>query len=298
MAHHGLPDDFVPPPDYYYGGIRMLALTPTEAYDHIRDMEVRDDDVWVVTYPKAGTTWGQEVTSVIMEDADLAKVKSKPLLERVPFIELGPLGQVPASYKHVEQMSSPRLIRTHVPYHMMPKQWFEKKPKTLYVARNPKDNAVSYWHFTKINHFFHTFEKFSDFFPKYIEGEVPYGSWFDHNLKWWEHRHDPNVMFVKFEDMKKDLKGAMIRISDFYGHPLPADKVDACVEHCTFDKMKKNPSTNYEKAVFINHKKGTFHRKGEVGDWKNNFTVAQNEIFDELYQERMRGTGLVFDFEL
>ncbi|XP_077989068.1 sulfotransferase 1A1-like [Glandiceps talaboti] len=293
-----LPEDFKPPPDHYYEGIRMLAITPGPTFDAIREMEVRDDDIWVVTYPKAGTTWGQEITSVIMEDGDLEKVKSKSLLARVPYIELGPLGQQPATYKMVDQMPSPRLIRTHLPYHLMPKQWFEKKPKTLYVARNPKDTAVSGWHFTKINHFFKTYETFSDFFPKYLEGDVIYGSWFDHNLKWWEHRHDSNVMFVKFEDMKKDLKGQMIRIGDFYGHPIAADKIDACVEHCTFDKMKNNPMSNYSKAHFINHKKGTFHRKGEVGDWKNHFSVAQNELFDAVYFEKTQGTGLTFDFEL
>ncbi|XP_070543017.1 sulfotransferase 1B1-like [Ptychodera flava] len=289
-----------PPPDHFYKGTRMPALAPASTLDAVGVMEVRDDDIWVVSYPKAGTTWGQEVTSVIMEGGDLAKVKSKRLSERVPYLELGPLGQQSASYKRIDAMSYdvPRLIRTHLPYELMPQQWHTKKPKTLYVARNPKDTAVSCWHFTKINHFFGTRETFADFLKKFVEGDVAYGSWFDHNLAFWEHRHDPNILFVKYEDVKTDHRRMVKRIAEFYDRPLPVEMIDACVEHCTLDGTKDNRMSNHLGALYISQEKGTFHRKGEVGDWMSYFTIAQNDVLDSLYEEKMMGTGLTFDFEL
>ncbi len=36
---------------------------------------------------------------------------------------------------------------------------------------------------------------------------------------------------------------------------------------------------------------------GEVGDWKNWITVAQNERFDDVIERRFEGTGIVFTYE-
>ncbi|XP_070543009.1 sulfotransferase 1C2-like [Ptychodera flava] len=300
MSRLTFPQDYQPDPDHFYKGFRMLALSPAATLDAIREMEVRDDDIWVVTYPKAGTTLGAEMTSVIVEGGDLEKMESRHSRDRVIFLETGPIEKLnmPARYKFAEAMPRdvPRLFRTHLSYELMPEQWYTKKPKTLYIARNPKDTAVSSWHFTKINRFLQPCDTFEEFLPKFVEGDVMYGSWFDHNLAYWEHRNDTNILFVTFEDTVKDLKGQITRIADFYGRPLPAQKVDACVEYCTFHKMKENPMIRYSRAA-IDGDKGSFFRKGMVGDWKNHFTVAQSEMFDSIYTEKMTGTGLTFAFD-
>lgn len=37
-------------------------------------------------------------------------------------------------------------------------------------------------------------------------------------------------------------------------------------------------------------------RKGEIGDWKNYFTSDLNERFENEVMDKLRGTGLEFDF--
>jgi len=48
----------------------------------------------------------------------------------------------------VAHMPSTRYIKTHLPFNLLPKQIQngEKRPKIVYVARNPKDVCVSFYH--------------------------------------------------------------------------------------------------------------------------------------------------------
>ena len=48
-------------------------------------------------------------------------------------------------------------------------------------------------------------------------------------LEWWKHKDDPNVLFLKYEDMKKDHPGAVRAIAEFIGCDLKPDVVDKIV---------------------------------------------------------------------
>lgn len=39
-----------------------------------------------------------------------------------------------------------------------------------------------------------------------------------------------------------------------------------------------------------------FH-SGDIGDWKHHFTVRQNERFNELYENQMKGSKLNIQYE-
>ena len=194
--------------------------------------------------------------------------------------------------KVINEMPSPRILKSHSPYHMMAGGLPHTSPaKYIYIARNPKDTAVSfYYHMCGVIHRQYS-QPWEHFFQLYMSGTVDFGLWFDHVLEWWKHRDAENILFLKYEDMKKDHRGAVKKIAEFMGYNLKGEVIDMIVEKSTFQNMKENPgfSNKFRKPG------ADFFRKGVVGDWRSHFTPQQNVEFDTVYAEKMKGSGLEFD---
>ncbi len=71
----------------------------------------------------------------------------------------------------IKLMPSPRLLKSHLPAHLLPSSIFAKKAKIVYVARNPKHVAVSFYHFHKYIPDLPNYESWDQFFDDYISGK-------------------------------------------------------------------------------------------------------------------------------
>lgn len=83
------------------------------------------------------------------------------------------------------------------------------------------------------------------------------------------------------------------RIAHFLGKPLTEDIINRIAEQCSFKGMMKNASNYWLEGTAEGPK---LLRNGEIDDWKNYFTPEVNEMFENKVMDKLRGTGLEFDF--
>lgn len=69
-------------------GNTILPLKHKEFVETIRNLSVYEDDTWVISYPKCGTTWTQEAVWQICNGVETNSAKAKEsLVTRFPFVE-------------------------------------------------------------------------------------------------------------------------------------------------------------------------------------------------------------------
>ncbi len=207
------------------------------------------DDTFIVSYPKSGNTWMRFLL------ANYMKTDNKT----IDFINV--INYIPEYAKHKEALVNvprPRYIKSH-------NTFTTKFPKVLYIIRDPKDAYVSYYHYLlKRLPAGTTFKNFLR-----IENYRP-SNWYQHVTDWEKH---PNILIVKYEDLKSDTFAEMSKILNFLNFKVDDSKLQKAINEASFENMKViekekgRPYVNEEEK-----KKSTdFMRKGTIGDWKNYF---------------------------
>lgn len=277
----------------------MPILGPfAENWANVQVFQAREDDIMINTYPKSGTTWMSEILDLILNSGDTKKTARGAIYDRVPFLEFA-VPNVGKGTEILNSMETRRVIKSHLPMELVPQSFWEKNCKVIYVARNPKDVLVSYYHFYQMAIVHPDPGTFEEFFQGFMDGTIAFGSWSQHVKDWWKIRQQKNVLYIFYEDMLEDPKREIKKVLKFIEKDLPDDVLEKIHQHTTFKAMKENKMSNYSTipSSVMDHNISPFMRKGVCGDWKNHLTVAQNEILDAYLEREMSDTDLTFRFQ-
>ncbi|XP_037089359.1 sulfotransferase family cytosolic 1B member 1-like [Pollicipes pollicipes] len=191
----------------------------------------------------------------------------------------------------------PRLVNTHLPLSLCPPGLLDTC-KVIYVARNPKDACVSYYKMLMSDSTLSPETTIEDFVTLYNEGKMVCLPFFPNVLQAWRQRQHPNMLFLTFEEMKRDLRAVIERTAEFLGKKLTAEQLDRLQHHLSFESMRKNKWVNKEDRIKgqegADGERLSFMRKGQTGDWKNHLSDETSQEMDRWMEENLHGTGLTF----
>jgi hypothetical protein len=235
-----------------------------------RAFHPRPDDVYLASYARSGTTWLQMILYQLTTDGNM---DFEHITLPIPYFE-----RALSQGRDLNQMPSPRVFKTHFRYHRLPKGSY----KRIYIARNGKDVLVSCYYFFLAHSTFRG--SFDEYFQKFMIGNVPPGSWFRHVSEWSAHAADPNVLFLRYEDLVSDFARTLERITVFLGLSISPEKYASVAERCSFQFMKKyEDKFGFLQEVLLEtgFTGEGFIRQGKTGTGKQYLSPSQEAMFDQ-----------------
>ncbi|KAL5275453.1 hypothetical protein ACFFRR_001369 [Megaselia abdita] len=285
------------------------------------NFQARPSDIWVSTFPRSGTTWTQELVWLIGNNLDFERAKNELLTSRFPFFEFNTFMHPQVKQEllqankydeehqnfihrisqsiipYLDGMSEQRFIKTHLPLSLMPPSVFQENSKIIYVARNPKDVALSYYHLNRLyktQGYIGEFEFYWRIFKTGLNAWLPY---WDHLEEAWGRRTDPNILFIFYEEMNNDIRKTINRISSFMGRSYSKEQVEQLAEHLNIKSFKCNNSVNgleMRKVKILNEREGDFIRNGIINGSDYELTPELQKEMNKWISENLEKSGIIF----
>jgi hypothetical protein len=213
----------------------------------------RDGDIVISVPAKSGTTWTMNIVHQLREGGD---PDFEDLYIEVPWLELVPGPGVTRRERLAKLDAMPRHRRRAFKTHSAPGALPYQAPGTgndvqyVVVARSPDEASASMHPFiaSHSDAWFDLWQTPREFFVRrdfetffYEVGQELFGGMlFGFMAAWWPLRHQPNVLFMHYADMKRDHEGSVRRIGEFLGFSPTPEQWRTVLECTSFRWMKTN----------------------------------------------------------
>jgi hypothetical protein len=189
-----------------------------------RNATVFPDDVFLVSYPRSGNTWLRFLVGNLIHPET-----------PVTFANIEAI--VPSIYVNrdvrLRALPRPRVLKSH-------EAFFGKYRKVIYILRDPRDIAVSYYHYQIKYRQLPPDFALEGFVPLFIEDnfEGLYGPWADHVMSWLAMRDTRDAfLLLRYEDLMENPERELPKVAVLLGIPAAPERVRQAIERSSANRM-------------------------------------------------------------
>lgn len=270
-----------------------------ELFREALSFRARNGDLVQLTFPKSGTHWVLYIIQLILK-------RGEPISSFQDFMEnMRYLGIV--DLKCWKPSLPLRIFSTHQPPGTVT---MTEEAKYVYVARNPWDVCVSFFHMaTNLSKYRFEDGTFDEFLDSFLEGDCAGHNYFDHVASGYALRNEPNLFFLTYEQLMADTRGMILRLARFLGEGYARDleqdnrMLDKLLERCSAESMRSvlvfcTQRSNHELEKAAQGCDASFKkeqgpekrnyclvRQGKLGGWKSFFTSEQLRRVEDKIKE-------------
>lgn len=237
---------------------------------------VYHDDTFIVSYPKSGNTWMRFLIGNYLTGNECSFENCHLI---TPDIHMNP--------EQCDKIDRPRFIKSHALFQ-------PQYPKVVYIVRDAKDVAVSYYYHALKHRSIDKNTSFESFVGDFNHGNIDsFGTWSDHVLSWLDGKDKGRLLLVRYEDMLDDSARELSRVLSFSGIDVDETAVKSAAEASDFENMQKQEDHQYSEVdVFPKSDSSKrFLRSGKRGDWEAHFSEELLNSFLSKHGDALNRLG-------
>ena len=262
---------------------KWIAKVATGKTNAGRNLTVLPDDVYLVSYPRSGNTWTRFLIANLLDSENPPSFAD--IEARIPAINLWP-------DKYLLQLRRPRFLKSH--------DYFDPRyRRVIYIVRDPRDVAVSMYHYSIKRRELADGYPVGDFVPRFINGEFmsDFANWEDHVRSWMGTRAGRNeFLLLQYENMLANLEGELAKVAAFLNVPITSEGLSRTARLSSAERLReleKQQSTQWKLTKNTRQDK-PFVRAAKSGSWKETLPAESVKQIECAWGSTMQ----VFGYEL
>lgn len=245
-----------------------------------RRLTVFPDDIFIVSYPRSGNTWARFLLgNLLYPELPIAFTNIESVVPEIYFLP----------DKKLSQMPRPRMLKSH--------EYFDPRYKrVIYFVRDPRDVAVSMYHYSLKRRNISDSTSMDDFIPRFVNGEffVDFGTWQEHVQSWLATcRGKSGFLWIKYEEMLAQPGRELSRIASVMGIKTTAEQISRAVDMSSAHQMRsleREQSKNW-RLTSSTRQDIPFVREAKSGGWKTKLSPTALATIERAWGGTMKELG-------